>query len=95
MLLFVWLVSSVLSLVSGHGNMVFPYTWHDADMHGIQGKKDVGCVHVELPADHVNSTWPNIDGKKICIVFKLIFHGRRKIPFHLPHFSSHGELKIR
>merc|ERR1711970_834727 len=64
MFLPVFLLCEVLPLVSGHGNMVLPYTWHDKERVGLGGR--VGCEIVELPDYQEDYIWPTIHGTHVC-----------------------------
>merc|ERR1712215_38667 len=55
-----------LSLVTGHGNMVVPFTWHDTEQLGMGVGRNVGCVKEELPDQDENYDWPTIHGRNVC-----------------------------
>jgi len=60
-------LTQVVSLVSSHGNMVVPLTWHDTEQMGLQiGKKDPGCVKEDLPDHDDSDDWPTIHGRTVC-----------------------------
>ena len=59
------MLTYVVSLVSGHGNMMIPYTWHDTELVGME-VKNVGCVKEELPDHDEDYDWPTIHGRNVC-----------------------------
>jgi len=61
------LVLHATTLVSGHGNMVLPLTWHDKEMMGMEpGKRNPGCVVESLPDQDDDYDWPTIHGRTVC-----------------------------
>merc|ERR1712215_710 len=61
------LVLHATTLVSGHGNMVLPLTWHDKEMMGMEpGKRNPGCVVESLPDQDDDYDWPTIQGRTVC-----------------------------
>jgi len=67
MLVLAVVLTQVVSLVSSHGNMVVPLTWHDTEQMGLQiGKKDPGCVKEDLPDHDETDDWPTIHGRTVC-----------------------------